>query len=123
MEPFRILIVDDDAFIRELVRETLSFDDYQVQEVSTGEAGLTAIAAARPDLILLDVDLGAGIDGFAVCRKIQERDDPPPVIFLTGNTEQADQSKGLEAGARSYLTKPFSPIELINTIQAVRTGK
>ncbi|MBL4848825.1 MAG: response regulator [Planctomycetes bacterium] len=122
MESARILVIDDDPFVRELIAEMLSAGLHEVRVASSEEEGLRLFEEQRPDLILLDVDLGRGRSGFDVCRNLMARPDPPPVIFLTSHAEADYVREGTEAGAQGYLTKPFSPLELIEKIQAVRSG-
>ena len=117
--PIHVLIVDDEDFIRELVTETLAFEPYQVREAESGEAGLDSISSAPPDVVLLDVDLGAGLSGFETCQRIRQIHPDLPVIFLTGNAAQEDRDAGAAAGGTAYLCKPFSPIELIRSMQSL----
>jgi len=111
-----ILIIDDDALVRTLVRETLG-ERYQVAEASSGEEGLELLAGElRPALILLDVDLGAGLDGFETCARVRERHPELPVVFLTGNGEPANRERGDAVGGVAYIVKPFSPIQLLKSL-------
>ncbi len=115
-----ILIVEDQPDIRKLIRMTLDFGDYEVHEADNGEAGLHLARAIRPNLLLLDVMMPGLLDGYQVCRAI--KGDPwtaaIPVVMLTARGQQADFAEGLAAGAQAYLTKPFSPLELIDTVDA-----
>jgi len=114
----RILVVDDDPFVRELVKETLSFEaDFAVEQAADGAAALSVAETQRPHVVLLDVRLGGAPDGLEVCRLLQANQAPPAVIFLTGMADNGDVQAGLEAGAKAYLTKPFSPLELIETVR------
>ena len=109
----KILIVDDDAVVRNIVRDILADEGYQIMEASTGNEALRKAVVDRPDLILLDL-LMPGMDGFEVCRMLRkELDDlAVPVIILSAMAEKEDILKGLEVGANDYITKPVEPIEL-----------
>ena len=114
----RILIIEDQSDIRRLIRWTLEFEDYEIHEAATGPDGLAAAAALKPDLILLDVMMPGGLDGFQVCTQIKA--DPAlkhtPVIVLTARSQQRDREAGERAGADAFLAKPFSPLELVETV-------
>lgn len=112
-----ILIVDDDAEIRSLLREYLQKNDYRVTVVADGKALWAAMATARPDLIVLDLML-PGEDGFSLCRTLRARSGVP-VIMLTARGEETDRIVGLEMGADDYLSKPFNPRELLARIKSV----
>ena len=115
-----ILIVEDEADIRELLRYNLEREGYKVQESSSAEKAQAAIARTLPDLILLDLML-PGTDGYAFCRilRSEERTAPIPVIMLTARNEDADIVAGLEVGADDYITKPFSARILTARVRAV----
>jgi DNA-binding response OmpR family regulator len=113
----RILVVEDDPTVREVVGTYLEADGFVVEAASDGFAALDAIAERMPDLVVLDRML-PGIDGAEVCRRIRESHDVP-VILLTALGAAEDRVAGLEAGADDYLTKPFSPRELVLRVQAV----
>jgi CheY-like chemotaxis protein len=114
-----VLIADDDAALRLLVSTTLAGDEYTILEASNGVEALLVARAQHPMLILLDVNM-PDLDGFEVCRRL--RADPElkdvKVIMLTGANDPADQQAGLAAGADSYLTKPFRPLELLKIIDS-----
>lgn len=114
----RILVVDDHALIRDVVTRTLT-DAFELAVAADSEAALAQVAAAAPDLVLLDVDLGDGPDGLALCATLSQREPPIPVILLTSLDARADREAGLGAGARTYLTKPFSPLELLGEVRAL----
>lgn len=120
MAQVRILVVDDDEFILELIQETLALEDYQVSMVSDGASALESAQQAAPDVVLLDVNLGGELDGLEVCRRLCGGDSAPAVIFLTGAADAATMQAGREAGGRAYLTKPFSPLALLDAIEANR---
>lgn len=106
-----VLVVDDDPTVREVVVSYLRADGYDVKEAADGEAALSMIRHERPDLVVLDVML-PGVDGLEVCRRIRTSTDLP-VILLTALGSVQDRVAGLELGADDYLTKPFSPRELV----------
>ncbi len=110
-------MVDDEANIADLVELYLRKEGFRVLKAASGEEGLTAAKRERPRLVVLDVGL-PGIDGLEVCRKLQA-DAPLPVIFLTARDSEIDRVLGLEMGADDYLTKPFSPRELVARVKAV----
>lgn len=114
----KILIVDDQEEIRELIRLALEFDDYELHEAANGEQGWSAAQAFKPDLILLDVMMPGALNGLQVCRRIKT--DPElahiKVVLLTARGQDADRQAGLQAGADHYLIKPFSPLELMKVI-------
>jgi len=120
----RILVVEGECEIQELVRYNLAKDGYQVQCVETGEAALQATRKDHPDLVVLDLML-PGIDGLEVCRKLKTdpRTQVIPILMLTAKGEEADIVTGLELGADDYMTKPFSPRVLIARIRAVLRRK
>jgi DNA-binding response OmpR family regulator len=112
----KILVVDDDRELRELIGFVLSSAGYQIVEVGDGLEALRRHAAEKPDLVILDVNL-PGIDGFEVCRRIRVGSDTP-VMMLTVRGEEADQVRGLDLGADDYLAKPFSPRTLLARVRA-----
>jgi len=117
----KILIVEDQEEIRELIRVTLEFDDYEIDEAPNGDEGLSKAASVKPDLVLLDVMMPGGLNGLQVCQRI--KGDPAlkrtKVILLTARGQEADKQAGLKAGADEYLVKPFSPMELMKVIGKV----
>ncbi|MBV9133784.1 MAG: response regulator transcription factor, partial [Chloroflexi bacterium] len=113
----RVLVADDDPLIQRLVRTHLDRAGFRVLSAGDGEAALDMAAAEQPDLIVLDLML-PGIDGFEVCKRIREF-SLVPVVMLTARGEQVDKLRGFEVGADDYLTKPFSPPELLARITAV----
>jgi two-component system OmpR family response regulator len=112
-----ILVVDDDAEIRSLLREYLQKHGYRVTGVADGKGMQAALATARPDLVVLDLML-PGEDGFSLCRGLRARSSVP-VIMLTARGEETDRIVGLEMGADDYLAKPFNPRELLARIRSV----
>jgi len=113
----RILAIDDDALIRGLVREYLSENGFEVLVGANGEDMNLILAREQVDLVVLDVKL-PGEDGFSLARALRSRSDLP-IIMLTGQGQEIDRVAGLELGADDYLTKPFSPRELLARIRAV----
>ena len=112
-----ILVVDDDPTVREVVVAYLKAEGYDVSEAADGEAALLAIQRDPPDLIVLDVML-PGVDGLEVCRRVRAVSEIP-IIMLTALGSEADRVVGLELGADDYLTKPFSPRELVLRVGSV----
>jgi phosphate regulon transcriptional regulator PhoB len=115
-----ILVVEDEKDIRELVRFHLEQEGYAVREAETGEAGLAQAARERPALVVLDLML-PGTDGLEVCRRLRaaKGTTTTPIIMLTARAAEVDRVLGLEMGADDYLTKPFSPRELVARVRAV----
>jgi len=113
----RVLVADDDPLIQRLVRTHLDRAGFRVLSAADGEAALDMAAAEQPDLIVLDLML-PGLDGFEVCKRIREF-SLVPVVMLTARGEQVDKLRGFEVGADDYLTKPFSPPELLARVRAV----
>ena len=116
----KILIVEDEANIRQLVRYNLEKEGFQVMEAADGLQGLRTAQKEKPDLVLLDLML-PGMDGLEVCRTLKGAPVTAalPIIMLTAKAEEVDKIIGLELGADDYMTKPFSPRELTARIKAV----
>ena len=116
-----ILVVDDEPHIVELVRDYLRQADYRVLDARDGQTALTLARHEHPDLIILDLMLPGRLDGFEVCRQL--RTDPTladvSIIMLTARIEETDRLIGLELGADDYVTKPFSPREVVARVRAV----
>lgn len=112
-----ILVVDDDAHIRESLVDLLEGEGYSVRTAADGLAALAAYAEKRPDLMLLDVMMPKK-SGYDVCREIRKRDATLPVIMLTAKAEEVDEVLGLERGANDYVTKPFSIQALLARVAA-----
>jgi len=113
----RILIVDDEALIRDLIKEYLSVEDYAVDEGADGQQGLELFQGYHYDLIVLDVMMPF-MDGWSLCREIRQISSVP-IIMLTARGEEYDKLLGFELGVDDYLTKPFSPKELLARIKAI----
>ena len=120
MSKEKILVVDDEEDILELVKYNLAKEGYQVVSALSGEQALTRAREDNPDVILLDLML-PGLDGLDVCRHLKNNPNTSaiPVIMLTAKVEDADIVSGLELGADDYITKPFSPRVLLARIKAV----
>jgi two-component system OmpR family response regulator len=112
-----VLVVDDDAEIRDLLREYLQKQGYRVSAVADGRAMRAAIEVGRPDVIVLDLMM-PGEDGLALCRDLRARSEVP-IIMLTARGDETDRIVGLEMGADDYLPKPFNPRELLARIRSV----
>ncbi len=117
VEKGTIVVVDDEANIADLVELYLAREGFRVVKAATGEAGVTAMRDYRPRLMVLDVGL-PDLDGLEVCRRIRST-SRVPVIFLTARDGEVDRVLGLELGADDYVTKPFSPAELVARVKAV----
>jgi two-component system KDP operon response regulator KdpE len=114
----KVLVVDDEPRLVRLATEILQAVGYEVIAAVNGEGALEKVALEQPDLVLLDIVLPHGLDGYEVCRRIREFSDVP-VIMLTAKAQEADLVRGFEAGADDYVTKPFSAKELVMRTQAV----
>ncbi|MFC4030976.1 response regulator transcription factor [Streptomyces polygonati] len=113
----RILVVDDDPTVAEVVAGYLDRAGFDVERVADGPTAVRRAALLRPDLVVLDLML-PGMDGLEVCRRIRE-DGPLPVVMLTARGDEDDRILGLEVGADDYVTKPFSPRELVLRVESV----
>jgi two-component system OmpR family response regulator len=114
----RILVVDDDPGLRELLLSALRFARFDVEAVADVPAALAAIQAHPPDAVVLDVML-PGTDGFDLVRLLRSREDHVPVMFLTARDEVDDRVRGLRTGGDDYLTKPFSVVEVAARLEAL----
>ncbi|WBX82689.1 phosphate regulon transcriptional regulator PhoB [Sphingosinicella microcystinivorans] len=119
MKP-KILVVEDDANLVELIRYNLEQEDFAVVSTEDGEEALVLADEEKPDLVLLDWMI-VNLSGIEVCRRMRREPATAnlPIIMLTARTEEADRIRGLEIGADDYITKPFSPRELVARIRAV----
>ena len=117
----KLLIADDLVPIRQMVRITLSTQGWTILEAENGQKALELARAEKPDLMLLDVDMGAGPNGFDVCRELKSNEATKdiPIVMLTAHDSESDRAVGFAAGAAQYLTKPFGPLELIDTIRTI----
>jgi two-component system KDP operon response regulator KdpE len=114
----KILIVDDAPQVVRLVTEVLRATGYEVIAAASGESAIEKVALEQPDLVLLDILLPPGIDGYEACLRIREFSNVP-VIMLTAKAQDADVLQGFDAGTDDYLTKPFNAKELIARVKAV----
>jgi len=114
----KLLVVEDDAHVREAVARALRFEGYDVHTAVDGNEALVHAAEIAPDAILLDV-LMPGTDGLTVCRRLRERGDQTPILMLTARHEVTDRVAGLDAGADDYLVKPFALDELVARLRAL----
>jgi DNA-binding response OmpR family regulator len=122
----RILVVEDQADIRRLIRWSLDEEsDIEVFEAATGQLGLEAVRALKPDLMLLDVMMPGELDGYQVCTAL--RADPAhatlPIVMLTARAQARDREAGERAGADDYLVKPFSPAVLVETVKRLLASR
>ena len=112
----KILIIDDHADIRRLIRMTLEFEAYEIFEAANGDTGLAMALELAPDLVLLDVMMPGALHGLHVCRALKGMPSPPKVILLSARGRSEDLEAGNKAGAEVYLVKPFGPLQLIQCI-------
>ena len=117
--PLSILVVDDESDLREMLTRSFVREGHRVIAVANGTEAIERAGSERVDIILLDVALGPGPDGYEVCRTLRARRDMVPIIMLTALDSEADAVLGLEAGADDYVTKPFGLAELRSRIRAV----
>jgi len=116
--PAHVLVVDDDAHIREVMRFALEKAGHRVTEAADGSAAYALLQKAAFDLVVLDIVMPED-DGLTLCRKIRAQNDRLPIIFVSSRDDELDRVLGLELGADDYLTKPFSPRELSARVAAV----
>lgn len=116
----RVLVVDDDALTIEILRTILDLEDFDVRTATDGAAALAAIEAERPDVVVLDVMM-PNMSGLEVCERLRAEPETKdlPIILLTARDGEADRRDGLASGADAYLTKPFSPLKLIEIITRI----
>src|SRR5437867_9641967 len=116
----RILIVEDEQSVVDMLRKGLEPEGFQVIAAYNGQAGLRAVTEARPDLLILDLTL-PGLDGFELCRRIRKQPETArlPILVLSGRAEEVDRVVMLELGADDYVTKPFSPKELVARVKTL----
>ena len=114
----RILVVDDEPNIRDLLSTGLSFGGYQVKTVSNGAATISAVLEEEPDLIILDVML-PDMNGFSVTKRLRGAGFTAPILFLTAKDDTQDKIEGLNAGGDDYVTKPFALDEIVARVQAI----
>jgi CheY-like chemotaxis protein len=117
----KILIVDDQLEVRELVEVTLRVGNYQIMQAQSGEEAIEIVRAEKPSLIIMDIMMPGGMDGLEATRIL--KNDPETkdckIILLTAKGQQIDIEKGFAAGADDYFIKPFSPLELIKKVEEI----
>jgi len=113
-EERKVLVVDDDAVLRRVVRAVLEADGFRVVEAQDGEQGLALAATERPSVVILDVMM-PGLDGVEVCRRLDH--NATKVLMLTALGDVSTEVASLKAGARGYLTKPFSSMDLLDRVE------
>ena len=116
--PHKVLVVDDEKSILRLITFNLEKEGFQTIVANAGNEALAKINAEQPDLVILDLML-PGLDGLEVCRRVRQEGLPVAVIMLTAKDQEIDRVLGLELGADDYITKPFSPRELVARVKAV----
>ena len=114
----QVLIVDDDRALRDALRRALILDGHDVRVAEGGQAGLTSIAAERPEAVVLDIGM-PDVDGLEVCRRLRAAGDRVPILMLTARDAVDDRIEGLDAGADDYLVKPFDVGELKARLRAL----
>lgn len=121
----RILVVDDQGDLRQLVKMTLEYADYELHEAGNGIHALGLLAPLRPDLIVLDIMVPGSPDGLELCEIIKCRPNLThiKVLLLSAKGQRSDIERGRQAGADGYLVKPFSPLELIETVERMLSRK
>lgn len=113
-----LLVVDDEPNIRDLLASSLRFAGFRVSTAADGNAALRSIEKEEPDLVVLDVML-PDMDGFTVARRLRERDNTTPILFLTARDDMSDKVQGLTVGGDDYVTKPFGLEEVVARIRAI----
>ena len=124
MSPVRILVVDDDPVIQKLLEVNFQMEGYDVATAGDGAEALAAVAAERPDAVVLDMMMPK-IDGIEVLRRLKA--DPAtsslPVLLLSARAQASDVADGLDAGADAYMTKPFDPVDLLERVASLLKGE
>lgn len=119
-----ILLVDDSREIRELLSATLKFDSHTILQAGSGDDAVRMAREHRPDLVIMDIEMPGGIDGAEATRRIKNQDDTrdTTVIVVSGTPRKEKYEECLNAGAARCLVKPFSPLELIQTVEHALSG-
>jgi DNA-binding response OmpR family regulator len=121
MSDARILVVDDDQVIQQLLKVNLELEGYAVEVASDGEEALALYPEFQPNLVLLDIMMPK-LDGWEVARRLNANEGGrPPIVLLSARAQDADVQKGHDLGAAAYVTKPFDPIELLDLIAGLLT--
>ncbi|MBS3939488.1 MAG: response regulator [Actinobacteria bacterium] len=120
----RVLAVDDDPTILRLLQVNLEMEGHDVLTAENGQSALEVIRAERPQVVLLDVMMPE-MDGFQVCEAVRADPDiaDTPIVFVSARAQQADLDRGYASGADGYITKPFDPLDLIETIERLAPGR
>lgn len=123
-DPYRIVIIEDDADLRELERMTLELEGYEVHEADYGASGVRMVEVMQPDLVLMDVMMPGELDGFQCCARIKAnpKTEHIKVVMVTARTQVADHERARSSGADGFVSKPFSPAKLIDVIQPLLPG-
>ena len=113
----RILVVDDDRVIQQLLKVNLELEGYAIEVAEDGEEALDLFDEFRPNLVLLDIMMPK-LDGWEVCRRLKEGVDSAdvPIVLLSARAQEADVQRGIELGVAAYVTKPFDPIQLLDLV-------
>ncbi len=117
MSKRKVLVVEDHPTVREVLRTLLGIEDYEVAVAPNGESGLALADILRPDVVILDVTM-PGLNGFEVCRAIKARSAETRIVMVTARTSEEDEQAGRDAGADAYLRKPFSPLDILEVVEA-----
>ena len=119
MSNARILVVDDDQVIQQLLKVNLELEGYTVEVASDGEEALVLFDRFRPDLVLLDIMMPK-LDGWEVARRLAgTTGGPPPIVLLSARAQESDVQKGNDLGVAAYVTKPFDPIQLLHLVAGI----
>jgi DNA-binding response OmpR family regulator len=113
----KVLVVEDHPTVREVLRTLLGIEDYEVAVAPNGESGLALADILQPDVVILDVTM-PGLNGFEVCRAIKARSAETRIVMVTARTSVEDEQAGRDAGADAYLRKPFSPLDVLEVVEA-----
>jgi DNA-binding response OmpR family regulator len=121
MSDARILVVDDDQVIQQLLKVNLELEGYQVAVASDGEEALDLFGGFQPQLVLLDIMMPK-LDGWEVARQLRDREGGPvPIVLLSARAQESDVQKGNDLGVAAYVTKPFDPIQLLDLVAGLLT--
>lgn len=112
----KILMIEDHADIRRLIRLTLEIENFEIAEAGDGSSGAVLAQSFKPDLVLLDVMMPGAINGLQVCRLLKARSPATRVLLLSARGRSEDIEAGMQAGADGYLVKPFRPLQLIESV-------
>jgi DNA-binding response OmpR family regulator len=118
----KVLVVDDDPTVRDVLTTLLGFDGFEVASAPDGPTALQLAKTLAPDIVLLDVVM-PGIDGLQVCRTLRDGSPSTRIVMLTGRGTAEDELDGVSAGAHAYLRKPFSPLELLEAMGVEQDGR